>query len=155
MARTKHGWQRARSNSNFELLDNSAPIPQSEVITTYSSRDNDRLYFTEDNDYSAIRAASVSAPASPRLSPPTLRHPQRRGWWSSNGWSWEISAAALSLMCLAAVIAILASMNNRQLGDWKLPISVNALLSVFLTVAKTSLLVPITVCTWLSLGARA
>ncbi|EME76912.1 uncharacterized protein MYCFIDRAFT_18181, partial [Pseudocercospora fijiensis CIRAD86] len=55
-------------------------------------------------------------------------------------WLWEILSAVFSLLCMGAVIAILAYMDKELLEDWHFPISPNALVSIFMTLAKSAML---------------
>lgn len=59
---------------------------------------------------------------------------QRLTWW------WETGAMILSLTCAALIVAVLIAMNGKPLRDWRLPIQINSLISVFATIAKSALL---------------
>ncbi|KAI0414483.1 hypothetical protein F5X98DRAFT_243630 [Xylaria grammica] len=71
---------------------------------------------------------------------------QRPIQWSSWWWWWEISAAVLSLLSICLIITLLSNINDLPLSRWILPIQPNSILAVLTTVAKTSLLVPVTAC---------
>ncbi|KAF2136595.1 uncharacterized protein K452DRAFT_237204 [Aplosporella prunicola CBS 121167] len=61
-------------------------------------------------------------------------------------WLWEVAGVLLSASCMAAVIVILASFNGKALAKWDFPIQPNSLVSVFMTVAKSALLLPVSQC---------
>lgn len=63
------------------------------------------------------------------------------GWWY-----WEICCILLSMGCMLAIIVILCTADGTALQDWKFMIQPNSLVSVFMTVAKSSLLLPIAEC---------
>lgn len=46
----------------------------------------------------------------------------------------------VSLTCFTLLIAILVAMDGKPLQDWRLPIQINSLISVFATVARSALL---------------
>ena len=64
----------------------------------------------------------------------------RFGWW------WEVYATVLAVASTVAVVAVLISVQDKPLADWKLPIQPNSLVAVFSTIAKSALLVPIAEC---------
>lgn len=60
------------------------------------------------------------------------------------GWWWEVLSAILAIICTTHMTAILLAMDNRPLHDWKFSfIQPNSLVSVFSTIAKSALLVPL------------
>lgn len=71
---------------------------------------------------------------------PDAKHPGIIRIRSIRQWKWEILALTFSSLCLAIVIVLLLVMNNRRLADWTLPISPNALVSIAITLSKSSLL---------------
>lgn len=72
---------------------------------------------------------------------PSVKTPMFRfGWW------WEVYATILAVASTAAVVAVLISVQDKPLADWKLPIQPNSLVAVFSTIAKSALLVPIAEC---------
>lgn len=52
----------------------------------------------------------------------------------------------LSIICEAAVIVILGCMDGKPLSKWKSKISLNATVSIFATIAKSAVLVPVAEC---------
>ncbi|KAF2651891.1 hypothetical protein K491DRAFT_719390 [Lophiostoma macrostomum CBS 122681] len=62
------------------------------------------------------------------------------------GWWWEIGAVIVALICTSLTVAILFYMNGKSLAAWKLPIQPNSLVSVFSSIAKSALLVPVAEC---------
>ncbi|KAF2010547.1 hypothetical protein BU24DRAFT_318026, partial [Aaosphaeria arxii CBS 175.79] len=59
-------------------------------------------------------------------------------------WGWECASMATGIISIALAVAVLCEVNKKPIEDWKLPIQPNALVSVFSTVAKSAMLVPIT-----------
>jgi len=60
-----------------------------------------------------------------------------------NWWLWEISGAILSMAAIIAIIAVLASHDGGVLLEWNYSITINSLISLFATVAKAALLLPV------------
>ncbi|KAF7189148.1 hypothetical protein HII31_09570 [Pseudocercospora fuligena] len=82
-------------------------------------------------------SSSISDPARKISMPRTGRF----GTWPwLKLWSWEILSTIFSLLCIFAVVGILAAMDGKSLDEWKLPISPNSLVSVFITLSKSALL---------------
>ncbi|KAF7196550.1 hypothetical protein HII31_01920 [Pseudocercospora fuligena] len=88
------------------------------------------------SDSAAQNSSSSSSARSKTNQLPKQR--QRSSWIRL--WAWELLGAVFSVSCMAGVIAILTSIQHKALNDWKLPISPNALVAVFTTLAKSSLL---------------
>lgn len=67
-------------------------------------------------------------------------HWRRRlhGWWY-----WELSGVALSIGCIVAIVAILPRLDNKPLARWNFIMAPNTLISTFITVAKTSMLLAV------------
>jgi hypothetical protein len=62
------------------------------------------------------------------------------------GWWWEFASALLSVVCTSLIVAILFSVDNKPIEDWKLPIQPNSLVAVFSTIAKSAVLFPLAEC---------
>lgn len=58
-------------------------------------------------------------------------------------WGFELLALLFAIGSTVAVCVILRQADNRLLSDWTLPIQPNSLISVFSTLAKAALMVPI------------
>ncbi|KAK0618872.1 hypothetical protein B0T14DRAFT_197627 [Immersiella caudata] len=63
-----------------------------------------------------------------------------------HNWWWEIGAAFVSAVCMGLILVILALADGIALDAWKLPIQPNSLISVFTTIGKSSLMVPLAGC---------
>lgn len=61
-------------------------------------------------------------------------------------WMWEVLGLSLSLANIIAIAIVLAILNNKALSSWKMPIRPNALVSVFASISKSALMLPITEC---------
>lgn len=80
-----------------------------------------------------------STTSEERLSQAPSQDQKRQLRWR-NVWIWEFLVTFLSLGCMCAIGIILATMHGRPLARWPLPISPNALISVFATVSKSAML---------------
>ncbi|KAH0172827.1 hypothetical protein KCU67_g1555, partial [Aureobasidium melanogenum] len=63
--------------------------------------------------------------------------------WVWDEWLFEILACTLSLLALVAIVITLAVHDGRPLPEWPFNISVNALVSVFGVILKTSMMLPV------------
>lgn len=70
----------------------------------------------------------------------------------STWWLWEIFAFCFSLLFFIAIVVILWWYNGKPLSDWKHGITINALISLFGTFMRASLLVPVTECKYMKLS---
>ncbi|KAJ9615757.1 hypothetical protein H2200_001834 [Cladophialophora chaetospira] len=66
--------------------------------------------------------------------------------YSEDWWLLEILGALLSLLCLAAMIVVLTLYKEKPLSHWNLPIRINSLISLFASLAKAAILLPIAAC---------
>ncbi|KAK5659804.1 hypothetical protein OQA88_1016 [Cercophora sp. LCS_1] len=62
------------------------------------------------------------------------------------GWWWEIGGAIVTALCVGFILIILAKADGLALDGWTLPIQPNSLISVFTTVGKSAIMVPIAGC---------
>ncbi|KAK5651888.1 hypothetical protein OQA88_11547 [Cercophora sp. LCS_1] len=61
-------------------------------------------------------------------------------------WLWELASLALSALAMMGVVITLIKINDTALTDWAFPIQPNSLISVFMTVSKSALLVALAEC---------
>ena len=61
-------------------------------------------------------------------------------------WLFESLSGLFSVFCLTAIVVVLSLYKDRPLHDWQYPISVNTFVSVFATLAKSSILTPVAAC---------
>ena len=78
---------------------------------------------------------------------------QKQAWksaWHSytHGWWVELSAIVLALLCFTAAAILLGTIHDRPLASWtqRFPIAPNSLLSIFVTLTKTALLLVVSSC---------
>ncbi|KAK4446721.1 hypothetical protein QBC34DRAFT_304568 [Podospora aff. communis PSN243] len=64
----------------------------------------------------------------------------------AHNWWWEIGAAFVSAVCMGLILVILTLADGIALEAWKLPIQPNSLISVFTTIGKSALMVPLAGC---------
>ncbi|ORY69038.1 uncharacterized protein BCR38DRAFT_472446 [Pseudomassariella vexata] len=69
------------------------------------------------------------------------KHPVLR--W---GWIWEALSVTASFGCMVAVMVILIKMQEQPLSDWAFFISLNATIAIFITAAKSMLLLSVAAC---------
>ena len=55
---------------------------------------------------------------------------------SSGHWYWEISTFAVAILCFAAIVGLLITLNEKKMPEWPSGLSVNVVLSVLVTVMK-------------------
>lgn len=70
----------------------------------------------------------------------------RRGCWEAvQDWTWtlELLSLVFAIASTVAICVILWLWDGRPLRDWPLPIQPNSLVSVFSTLAKTALMLPV------------
>ena len=90
-----------------------------------------------------------SAPGSPRASTPLTPNEeafvraQSSGFWGA-GWSWEISSCVLAIGALVGIIVVLYVFDGQSTPDWPYGITLNALISVLVTIMKAAMAFPIT-----------
>ncbi|KAF2145869.1 uncharacterized protein K452DRAFT_263274 [Aplosporella prunicola CBS 121167] len=108
------------------------------------------------NSESSLSSASASVQATQPPSKPTdptdtteencSTPSETLAVFTFNDWLWEIAAAVVSLCCVSAVVSILFATNDKALSHWSFLISPNALISIFSTLSRASLMVPIASC---------
>ena len=71
---------------------------------------------------------------------------EKRSSLRQDWWLYEIGGAVLSFVCLVAIIIVLYRFHGQPLAAWKMPIALNSLISLFSTIAKAALLLPVAAC---------
>ncbi|KAF7188321.1 hypothetical protein HII31_10385 [Pseudocercospora fuligena] len=115
-------------------VDSHQPVGQQEALLENPPSDQAAILETASNTEDRTASTSSSGHRS------ATREKQRpiESWHSIC--LWEILIAALSVSCMIAVAAILLAVQGHSLASWKLPISPNALISIFTTVSKSAAL---------------
>jgi hypothetical protein len=85
--------------------------------------------FQEQTEYQALDSDNTDTTADIHTAP-------KRRWLPALFWLWECMAAIASAACMTAVVAILIRMESQPLEQWKLRISLNATIAIFIIVAK-------------------
>lgn len=70
---------------------------------------------------------------------PNASRIRRLHWW----WFWEPGGITLSVCCMIAILVLLPYLNQRPLNDWHFLMAPNTMISTFITVAKTSMLLSV------------
>ncbi|PYH89369.1 hypothetical protein BO71DRAFT_389806 [Aspergillus ellipticus CBS 707.79] len=87
---------------------------------------------------------SADRPARPlSTSNPLLLRPRSPGPWGS-GWAWEILSCVIAVVALIAIIVVLYNYDNAPMPDWPYGITLNALISLLVTIMKAAMVFPIT-----------
>jgi len=63
--------------------------------------------------------------------------------FTTDRWIWEICAMLVSLLSMLAIVLVLRLHEGRPLPTWPFSITINSLVSVFATIMKATMLVPI------------
>lgn len=100
---------------------------------------NRQYELLEPQQYIAAQAAEVKY--SSELSS-DVRRRTRRTW----GWIWEASSVLTACGCFAGIIAMLVVLQDEPVPDWPSGITVNAILSILVTLMKGSIAVAIAEC---------
>ena len=94
---------------------------------------------------SPVYLRSRKSPLDPlRPNSTGLSHHSRTPFLKS--WLWEICGGVFSLACLVAIIIILYKIQGTSLSSWKFRIRQNTLVSIFATLAKSALIIPVAAC---------
>ncbi|KAK5053886.1 hypothetical protein LTR84_001848 [Exophiala bonariae] len=105
---------------------------------------------SDDNNHEAFTKISIHEVSQD----PTTTIPSRTSTYVDRWWLWEVSAWVVSFAALASMIGILGAVNNKPIPQWgirknirgaeySVSISINALLSIFATIMKTALIIPV------------
>ena len=81
----------------------------------------------------------------PKTANEIMAMPSRRGIWEAwQDWTWSLEVLSLILATASTITVciILGRWNNQPLQAWPFPIQPNSLISVFSTLAKTALMLP-------------
>lgn len=122
--------------------------PRSSVISSLHSTDQERA---RSQNISFLRECSAAhiggSEAGHKQRTPKIKKPSRYvpvvSRVINKRWGLEMSSCLVALISLAATVAILAMYNDRPLPHWPYSITVNSLISLFVTIAKAALLFPI------------
>ncbi|PWY88170.1 hypothetical protein BO70DRAFT_377746 [Aspergillus heteromorphus CBS 117.55] len=98
-----------------------------------------------DLGYRKVDDSTEGAPRPRPLSSsnPLLLRPRTPGAWGA-GWTWEIVSCVIAVAALIAIIAILYNYDGKPMPDWPYGITLNALVSLLVTVMKAAMVFPIT-----------
>ncbi|KAK6079533.1 hypothetical protein SCUP234_05702 [Seiridium cupressi] len=101
----------------------------------------------EDMRQEPLLRPSDEKPAKPRLFNDSSTNTSKgRERFSSSWWWWEIGGAILALIGLFMTIAVLATLDNKPVDDWKYNIQPSSLLSTLTTVGKTGVMLVLGSC---------
>lgn len=98
---------------------------------------------TEPVQYAAKARQRDVASIEPMMSWQRIKHAWRAFYLS---WWWEFTGMAFSLCAFTAALILLGTLQGKPLSSWAFPIAPNSLLSVFVTLSKTALLLVVSGC---------
>lgn len=61
-------------------------------------------------------------------------------------WRWEVASFGVAIVSFASIVVMLATVNQKPVPQWPSGLSVNAILSVLVTVMKGAIGVPVAEC---------
>jgi hypothetical protein len=61
-------------------------------------------------------------------------------------WTWEVASSIVAIASFAGIVILLASVNDKTIPEWPSGLSVNAILSVLVTVMKGAIGVTVAEC---------
>lgn len=123
---------RLKDNHRLTYLKVEDP-PDSAPGTPRPLSPNEQHAFEQGQQH-AQQHAYEQAYAQSQLSP---------GFWGA-GWSWEIVSCVIAIGSLAGIIVVLYVFDGQSTPDWPYGITLNALISVLVTVMKAAMAFPIT-----------
>lgn len=132
------GWSPSRP-----LFSNSSDSTSEYTLAMETFKNDHKL------SYLKVEDPPDSAPGSPRPSTPLTPNEQAfvraqsSGFWGA-GWSWEISSCVLAIGALVGIIVVLYVFDGQSTPDWPYGITLNALISVLVTIMKAAMAFPIT-----------
>ncbi|PYI04662.1 hypothetical protein BO78DRAFT_462472 [Aspergillus sclerotiicarbonarius CBS 121057] len=88
---------------------------------------------------------NIGDPGEPSTRPLStmLLQPRAAGFWGA-GWAWEIVSCVIAVAALVAIIVVLYNYDGQPIPDWPYGITLNALISLLVTVMKAAMVFPIT-----------
>ncbi len=95
--------------------------------------------------YSPLRKGRKSVPDGSKLASKVASIGQVYSQWRGT-WIWETASATVAIACFACIVGILLTVNDKPVPNWPSGLSVNAILSVLVTVIKGAVGVTIAEC---------
>ena len=145
-----------RRESEAENASPEDPVPpvaehgESQIPQELAPNDHPSTQETNTDQAAPVTSvvANSSPPAVTMSHPPSHASSQEWPFWSTydDWWLWELLGMGLSFGCLVAIIVILGIQEGKTLSSWQFPISINALISIFSTVMKASLMLSVASC---------
>jgi len=101
------------------------PLPDSQAVLSKSPQE------TDDEGSYRVRGKILT----------NLAYTSR--WISNDKWMLEISSQLFSVLCMVAIVVLLAKIDGSLLESWQSPVSPNAVISIASTAAKAALVLPV------------
>ncbi|ETN37287.1 uncharacterized protein HMPREF1541_08278 [Cyphellophora europaea CBS 101466] len=133
---------RIDTGSDYSLVQWNPDAPDTADATRRGQPIKRRL-LVRDSQYEILPRPSsndaVSSPGDGRTRP----QPRHKGSW---GWSWELLSVAMVIGCFGGIIGLLISLDGGPVPDWGAGFTVNAVLSIIVTVMKGAIGIVIAEC---------
>jgi hypothetical protein len=107
-------------------------------ISAISEPEEDAALSSKQVDHSQKRLLAPKANPEPASSAPPAGRLKL--------WYWELGSAIISCVCLALMFGVLAYMNGKSYSDWGYRVALNAVVSILVTLGKSSMLVSVAAC---------
>lgn len=141
----------SRSSRAADVIPTEIQSPRDETTTSAPESSSSRLPADESTDNPQgtpemrVILEETPVPDDARVTGSTGEHSnisrlRRLHWW----WFWELSGITTSVCCMIAILILLPYLDNRPLNDWQFLMAPNTMISTFITVAKTSMLLAVT-----------
>lgn len=101
---------------NDRTISHNSPPPQNQEATTISHDDESRL------------------------------KTKSQFLMGKDNWMWEIGSWILSAVCVVLMVVVLLNFQGTALSKWHMSIAPNTVISILVTISKTSLLLPVAEC---------
>ncbi|KAI9756187.1 MAG: hypothetical protein M1815_004045 [Lichina confinis] len=150
---------------SFDFNQNNArtePRPQSDTDGPQEQRLNDTLLSRQDEfrihrpktsfghrvkRYRLLRKGSIDGGyGDAKLASKRARGVAYHHLRSTGNWRWEVASFGVAIASFTGIVAMLATVNQKPVPQWPSGLSVNAILSVLVTVMKGAIGVPVAEC---------
>ncbi|KAL9109886.1 MAG: hypothetical protein Q9187_008116 [Circinaria calcarea] len=123
-----------------------SPLISMPSLSSYAMETGD----IEQNRRSEDKNTSCTTNPNTRVTTnPSVSHSPRIGYWNlynaiiTDWWSFEVLSWILGAAALITVVVILQKYDGKSLSSWTFPITPNSMISLFATISKAALLLPV------------
>lgn len=135
------GWE---DRPDVSLLDTHRRTSLNSSLPNTSVSAEDAIELSDFVGLSSLapNCQNSSPPSESQASHGILLKGQLRSHW----WWWEIAAVVFSMTCMMAAVVVLANINNTRLSDWSWYLQPNTIISILVTLAKSTMLFSVSTC---------